>query len=58
MGLLCNCLVGALQVTLRDTVIPLVRNEGSPPRTNDLTRPPVATTAGKKDTKTVCTMVV
>ena len=36
MGLLCNCLVGALPYTwytLRDTIIPLVRREGFP-RTN------------------------
>ena len=42
---LCNRLVGALPNTLlvRDTIIPLVRGKGSPPRTNDLTRLPAVT---------------
>ena len=30
--------------TLRDTIIPLVRSQGSPPRTNGLTRPPAMVT--------------
>ena len=47
-GLLCKCHMGALRKTLRDPIIPLVGSKGSPPRTNDLTRPPVAATAKKK----------
>ena len=47
IGLLCNCLMGASSHTLRDPIILLVRSKGSPPRTNDLTRPPVAATAKK-----------
>ena len=59
MGLLCNCLMGALPQTLRDPIIPLVRSKGSPPRTNDLTRPPVAATAKKRrNNKTASTLVV
>ena len=55
MGFLCNCLMGVL--TLRDPIIPLVRSKGSPPRTDDLTQPPVAATAKKKK-KTACPLVV
>ena len=47
IGLLCNCLMSALSHTLHDPIILLVRSKGSPPRTNDLTRPPVAATAKK-----------
>ena len=43
MGLLRNCLVGALPETVRDKVIPLEQSKGFPPRTNDLTRSPVVT---------------
>ena len=32
-------------ITLGDKIIPLARSNVSPPRTNDLTRPPVAATA-------------
>ena len=53
MGLVCNCLMGALPQTLRDPIIPLVRSKGSPPRTYDPTRPPVAATAKKQKQKTV-----
>ena len=52
MGILCNCLVGDLphtRYTLRDTTIPFVRKSGSPPRTNDLTRPPSVVTAENKN---------
>ena len=49
MGILCTCLVGALQYTskykLRNTTIPLAGTQGSPPRTNDPTRPPAMATA-------------
>ena len=51
VGILCNCPVGALPYTrhtLRDTIIPLVRSQGSPPRTNDTTRPPAMVTAKNK----------
>ena len=50
LDLLCNCLVGAspyTRYTLRDTIIPFVRREGSPRTKNDLTRPQVVT--AKKD---------
>ena len=53
MSILCNCLVGALPSTLRDPIIPLVRSKGSPPRTNGLSRPPVAATAKKEKKKNI-----
>ena len=37
--------------TLGDTIIPPVRSYGSPPRTDDLTRPPAMATAKKKRKK-------
>ena len=40
MGVLCNCLLGAIPITLRDAITPLVRGIGSPPGTTDPTRPP------------------
>ena len=45
MGLMCNCLVGAVPYTLHDPIIPSARSQGFPPRTNDLTRPLVAAIA-------------
>ena len=50
-GVLCNCLVGALPYTLRDTIIPLVRSESSPPRTDDLARSPAVTDRQKNPNK-------
>ena len=38
-------------ITLGDTIIPLVRSKGSPPRTNDLTRPPAIMIRPKKQKK-------
>ena len=55
MEILCNCLVGALRYiryTLRDTIIPVVRSEGSlGALTTDVTRPPAMATAKKKRKK-------
>ena len=56
LGVLRNCLVGALtytRCTPRDTIILLVRillvrSQGFPPRTNDLTPPPAMATAENK----------
>ena len=51
MGILCNCLNGALPYTwytLRDTITSLVRSLGSPPLTNHLTRQPAMATAKNK----------
>ena len=47
----CNYPMGALPQTLRDPIIPLVRSRGSPPRTNDRTRSPVATTTENQNEK-------
>ena len=38
-------------ITLGDTILPLARSAGSPPRTVDLTRPPAMATAKRKKTK-------
>ena len=44
MGVLCNCLVGALPYAIRDTIIPLVRITPTPPKRSNSTasydRPP------------------
>ena len=51
MGVLCNCLLGALPLTLPGYVIrsfPLVRSKGCSPRTNDLTRQPTVTDRQKQ----------
>ena len=54
MGVLNNCLVGALPYTLRDTIIPLVRSKASPPRTNDLNRSQAVTDRQKTKGHPVC----
>ena len=48
MGVLCNCLLGALPYALRDTIISLVRSKSSPPHTNYRTRPPAVIDRQKK----------
>ena len=56
MGLLCNCLEGALphtpEYTLRDTIVPLGRSYCSPPRKIYLTRPPAMPSWRPSRTKT------
>ena len=56
MVILEICLVRALpctRYTLRDTLVPLVRSQGSPPGTYYLTRPPAVVTAKTKRKTTV-----
>ena len=43
MGVLCNVLMGDGTYPLGNTIIPLVLSDGSPPRSNDSTRPPSVT---------------
>ena len=57
MGELWNCLLGAPPYA-RDTMIPLVRSQGSPLSTNDPTRPQAVTDRQKNKNKKNDTRVV
>ena len=52
-GVLYNCILGALPEARRDTILPLVRSEGSPPRTNDIPRSPAVTDRRKTENSTL-----